>query len=228
MVLRLMLQQLNVEGSFTCNYLLRMPTEVTASTQLVILLHGYQQTARYLYKKLERHLPPDCIVLAPCAPFPVPARNKGGYRIGFSWYFYDFSKRTYMVDMATAIDYLQRVMKKLGLEAQPKIIVGYSQGGFLAPFLASHLAKVKQVVGIACHIRIEELARQEGKAFPPSYPVDAIHGDQDVIVDSKEAKKLHDEFIRQGGVGEFHLLAGSGHKLSHEMQAKVNQCLMRP
>jgi predicted esterase len=211
-------------GTVISDYLLR---KVDAPTELVLLLHGYQQTGKHLFEKLVDSCPPSAVVLAPNAPFPIPERKPdGSYRIGFSWYFYNPAIDDYFIDMRISIDFLSSLVKELGFEALPKRIVGFSQGGYLAPFVAARLSEGRQVVGMGCELLGTEM--KEVGIWPPKFRMDAIHGELDEVVALAGAQRSHAQLIEQGVRGEFVTLTGVGHRITSEMRDALANSLRIP
>ncbi len=189
--------------------------------ELVILLHGYQQSGEVAYRMLESCVGPHACVLAPDAPFPIPQKTTTGYRFAFTWYFFDPELDVYLYDMSIALDYLLELIRELGMEEIPKKVVGYSQGGYLAPFLALRLKNVEKVVGVNCRFRSEVLRG------PLPFSLDAVHGARDVLVDPERAQRCHRELTAQGCRGEFHLLSNSGHGISGEAREVLTRLLSK-
>jgi predicted esterase len=215
-------------GKVVCDYVLKM---VDQPQELVILLHGYQQSGRYLFDKLASQCPSNAVILAPNGPYPLPERKADGtYRLGFSWYFYNPATDSYYIDMSIALEMLARLVEELGYSELPKRIVGFSQGGYLAPFAAMRFKAVKQVVGIASEFVADEWresAKTQSREWPPQYRVDSIHGDQDDIVEVKDSRKNHEILAREGARGEFRMLPGIGHRITSEVKAAVGEVLAK-
>ncbi|OFZ55845.1 MAG: hypothetical protein A2428_07480 [Bdellovibrionales bacterium RIFOXYC1_FULL_54_43] len=221
------ISRLKISSSLICDYALRA---VANPSSLVLLLHGYLQSGPYLFKKLEPLIPASAIVLAPNAPFPVPVKLKGkpgeipkgtesGFRLGFSWYFYDPSKDDYYIDMESSVEYLKALVRALGYEELPKILVGYSQGGYVAPFAGQAFRRVTRVLGISCQFLDEEIRG----AIP--FRMDAIHGLSDDWVDAEVAERSHRALVNRGVEGEFILLRNSGHRITSEMADAISEQL---
>lgn len=186
--------------------------------RLYLLLHGFGQTAWSLWKRLEPALPAAAAVLSPNAPFPMPRRvpasggrkgpessDEGEWVVGFSWYFYNPDTDEYFIDMEIGVHFLQELVRKLGLESVPMTVIGFSQGGYLAPFLAQALSNVDHVVGIGCQFLVEELS------LPVRFRLDAIHGERDERVSPELAKAYHKRLVEAGTRGEFVLVPEAGH-----------------
>ncbi|MGK5082119.1 hypothetical protein WDW37_02350 [Bdellovibrionota bacterium FG-1] len=223
--------RMEVAGTLISDYVFHKPQG--APKQVIFLLHGYQQTGAYLFKKLEASFPENALVISPNGPFPVPTLKKdGSRRIGFSWYFYDFSTDSYFIDMKVSIELIEGFVQRLGLVDLPKRIVGFSQGGYLAPFVAARLQNVRQVVGVAAEFLGQELResielREPGAAWPPAFRVDAIHGEQDDVVKPGRSRQLHAEALEQGIQGEWVGLPGVGHKITTHVNQVLGEMLTR-
>src|SRR5690606_27044658 len=93
------------------------------------------------------------------------------------------------------------IVQELGLEAQEKIVLGYSQGGYLAPFAAEVLTEVKFVLCLNSSFRYDYMKKENGQ-----FPIHALNGADDDIVDPKEAKKRHEMLASLGRQGDFHFI----------------------
>jgi len=202
--------------AWNANYELR---DIKNPEELVIILHGYQQRGELINRLLEGCVGPNVEVLSPDAPFPVPQKVNNNYQMAYTWYFFDPETDTYLYDMSIALDYLHELLTDLKLDHLPTRILGYSQGGYLAPFLGERLPQTKQVIGVNCRFRSEALNG------PLPFKLDAIHGKKDVLVDPERAVKCHEELITQGCRGEFHLLEESGHGISAEVRSTLTTLL---
>lgn len=201
-------QRVTFPSLWVADYLLRLPAQ---PQRLYLLLHGYQQSARSLYAKLEPRLPQDAAVLAPNGPYPMPERRDGGYRVGYSWYFYDNTRDEYFIDMEVGLQFVDHLIQKLGLADLPTTLIGFSQGGYLAPFAASRLKRSEQVIGIASRFLEEELPLQ----LP--FRLDAVHGAEDDVVPIQESRSSHRFFLDAGTRGEFVSIPGAGHRATPEI-----------
>lgn len=183
-----------------------------------MLLHGYQESGERMFQKLESSIPPDLEVIAPNGPFPLPEPLKeGGYRVGFSWYFYDDTKDEYYIDPGISVVYLRNLLHELGLASRPLRAIGFSQGGYLAPFLARTDLNLRHVIGIGCRFLEDELPRMQ------SVRLDAVHGGKDERVNVDEARRSHETLVSRGVQGEFRVFPEAGHRITPEMLAAVWQ-----
>lgn len=211
--------RLEVPGTLVSDFILRGPEgrPPEQASELIILLHGYSLTARSLHDWLLPVLPKNATLFAPNGPYPMPEKVEDGYRVGFAWYFYSYKEDAYLYDESNAVSLVRQWIEKNGLVGLPKRVIGYSQGGYVAPKVASALTGVKQVIGVAC--RFEDV---EGV---PAYRMDAVHGVKDESVDFEPSREAHRELVARGLKGEFFSDPEAGHRMSREMIALVGKAL---
>lgn len=196
--------------------------EAENPSEVILLLHGYLQAGDWFLGKLSSALPPGAAVVAPNGPFPIPERKNGQWRLGFSWYFYDPDTDEYFVDMKPAVEFLQGILQAKGWDSLPLRIVGFSQGGYLAPFAGQRLARTRQVVGLCSEFLESEL---EGEI---RFRMDSVLGDEDDIVDGAKARASHARLMQRGVKGEVVSLRGSGHRVVPETLEALKRLLLLP
>jgi predicted esterase len=195
-------------------------------TELIVLLHGFDESGDRILGKVSPVLPPTAWVLAPNGPFPMPHRTPEGYRMGFAWYFYNAAKTEYYIDMEVALSTVEGLVRELGAQDLPKRVIGFSQGGYVAPFLALRLGNVRQVVGMACEFLHEELA----PFAPLAFPVDGLCGQADEITPPDQARSGFESLLPLCRVaGRFEMIAGSTHRIDDSFrQALAMRIQARP
>lgn len=203
---------------FDCE--LRSPKREPAR-ELILLLHGFEETGARLLSKLKSILPDDAVIVAPNALFPIPRRAETGYKLGYSWYIYDPVTGEYIIDMSPALEFLRNAVAQLGYAELPKRVIGFSQGGYLAPFAAQSLGKTTQVIGLACEYLGDEL---EG---PTAFRIDGVHGEKDEVVPAAEARATHAALGTRANGGELIVLEASGHRIDDEMRDAVSLLLTK-
>lgn len=183
-----------------------------AGDPIVLLVHGFQQTGERFFKQVVSAIPENFEVLAVDGPFPVPFQGESGkWVLGYSWYFYSHRHKVYYVPMSAGVNFLCGWLQDQGLASRVQKVVGFSQGGYLAPFVAKKLSKVDQVIGIHSRFRYEELTD------PQDYRLDCLHGEDDPLVEPDYSQDSHDKLLEMGWKGEYRLLPGVGHSISAEV-----------
>lgn len=143
-------------------------------SRLFLLLHGFSQRGESLMKKLSPILPQDSVILSPNAPFPAPYKTDAGYLEAYAWYFYLAKDNRFVIPPAPAVSALKKLIKKCGYDHLPITIIGFSQGGYLAPVAAKEL-NVDHIISVSA----DYLARYYSKN--DKFKLDAIHGAKDEI-----------------------------------------------
>ncbi|CAM6053774.1 unnamed protein product [Sphagnum tenellum] len=189
------------------------------TSEVILLLHGYEQKASSILGKLQSVRPSHTKFIAPNGIFPVPRRVGSSFKVGYSWYFFDPHSNEYLIDMSVSVQAIVSLIEKLEFQSIPKRIIGFSQGGYLAPFVAHRLKNVRQVIGVGCDYLIDEL--------PPGieYRWDGIHGKRDEIVDWKKSQLSHSRLSELGIEGKFYTLEEVGHDLSPPVVETLAQVL---
>ncbi len=190
---------------------------------LVIFLHGYSDHGGSFLKRLY----PDgwssalseAAVLIPNGPFPVPVKSETGWREAYSWYFYREEEQRMVISPATAIRECQQLIGKFGYENTPKILVGFSQGGYLAPQLAPEIKNVRQIIGVATGYR-------EDYYLPLSkINLTAIHGSDDEIFPVGQARLAHGKIQSQGFDGQFIEIPNLKHIAAKPVGDAIDSCV---
>jgi predicted esterase len=178
--------------------------------RLFLLLHGFSQRGESLLKKLSPILPGDAVILSPNAPFPAPFKTDAGYLEAYAWYFYLVKESRFVIPPGPAISALKKLITKLGYEKLPITIIGFSQGGYLAPVVAKEMA-VDHIIAVSA----DYLARYYSKS--DKFKLDAIHGAKDEISPIEESKKNLAALKKDLGIdAHFHELPNTRHEVDEE------------
>lgn len=161
--------------------------------ELILLLHGYDERGKRIFRKLAPYLPSHALILAPNGPYPLPRPKVDRLDFGYAWYFYDKFKERHPHGPDLPAQWLADLIGLHNPSRLPVTIIGFSQGGFLAPTVAFKVPETKLVVGVGC-------AFVSG-FFPerPKFDLINLHGQSDEVVPLSriegEAKKLADKNI---------------------------------
>lgn len=186
----------------------------TEAKEVILLLHGLSERGRRIYRKLFPYLPPEAIILAPNAPYPLPTVKTDRMDYGYTWYFFDRFTREYYIPMDVAISSLLAILKIENPQNLPVTIIGFSQGGYLAPVLSRQIPLVKKVIGIGCEFKPNLV----GANF--THPLYAIHGENDSIILPEEAQ-AHLENLEC----QWHLIPETGHEINSLVGMKIKEIL---
>ena len=201
------------EVPFTFSGILKEPQ---SPKSIILLLHGLNERGRRIYRKLGKYLPEDSIVLAPNAPFPLTTGIQLGS--GYAWYFYDKTTQTYPVGPAVSLNFLCTLLTQYNPQNLPVFIIGFSQGGYLAPQLAYKDSNVKSVIGIGCEFRRRFINQI------PNFELVGIHGEQDTIIHINNAIE-EINFLKEMGAKTKFVSTPGGHEITTQMAEVIKNYL---
>lgn len=185
---------------------------------ITLLLHGFMQTAQTISQQLQEAISGHSF-LSIQAPFPVFRPREGSYNLGYTWFFYDPKTSQYLMPREFGIDFLLHALQELNITDQVQRIIGFSQGGYLAPFIASKLPHVEQVIGIHARFRHEDLLQKY------AFRLDQIHGEKDQVVDPVNSRESHEKILDLGNSGQFHLMPKVGHEINSLVLEKLKSLI---
>jgi predicted esterase len=190
-----------------------------APTQVILLLHGLGERGRRIFRKLLASLPEDALIIAPNAPFPLPQVKDQRISYGFSWYFYDKFERKYFLNQDLARSWLKTLLQAKNPGKLPLTIIGFSQGGYLAPLLGTDLPETDLVIGLGCEFRHHLIEP------PLRFHLESVHGIEDKTIPPQDALQ-EINLLQQKGISiGWHSVAETAHEISPLMAKKVKEIL---
>lgn len=214
----------------TSNIPFKNPEDLKDVEEVFVLFHGFSEKGATIYKRLgsriHKHFENQgrkVLVLAPNGLYPMPhfhpleAEGTPEELLkGYSWYFYHQSTDYFLVDYIVPATTFKNWIEALIPTHIPKTIIGYSQGGYLSPFVGLQLKEVKKVIGINCSFREEKFDRL------PDFPLLQFQGDKDTVIDTMLCHNRFQALVEKGYKnGEFIWMPGIDHKLTPEMADAV-------
>lgn len=187
---------------------------------LLLFVHGFTDTAHGF---LRRAYPDDMMdarfeILAPNGIFPVPQKIEKGWREAYAWYFAE-SKENAVVPPIVGAEAIERLIEQLNLDDREKIIVGFSQGGFLLPHLLKKVKNVKKAIGIGCLFRVEDYPEKMITV------VDGIHGVDDEVVPFDRGQESFQTLKVKNPNGNFYPIQNLKHTMNDESRALLQKLL---
>ncbi len=211
----MILHKIKINSPFPMDY---FSNECANPKRVIFLLHGYGESGKKIFNRLIDFLPKDALVIAPNGPFPLPEKLEDGYKVSYAWYFYNKFTGEFLIDY----DFPSELLKNLWLELNLKLpltVIGYSQGGYLAPFVGEKIVDTNQVIGVNCRFRYDRLKNLKFKLY-------GIHGKNDDTVDPIMAFESFEVLKRKGISGDFYTLENEGHRLTNPFKEKIQKLLM--
>ena len=188
-------------------------------SKIILLLHGYGESSQKIFKRLIDYLPKRRFGYCTKSAISFPLPTDDGYKISFAWYFFDNKKGEFFIDYDLPSELLKNLFIQLKLKDLPLTIIGYSQGGYLAPFVGEKIPQTKHVIGINCRFRFDKLQDKL------NFKIDAIHGEQDESVDPIRAKESFGVLKDRGASGDFYILKNEGHRLTLPFREKIRELI---
>ncbi|MBC76639.1 MAG: hypothetical protein CME64_11550 [Halobacteriovoraceae bacterium] len=165
--------------------------------KVVLLLHGFQLNGKFMFKRFEKLFSSNTLVMAPNAPFVVPLKKDDGWEARYGWYFYDPDKRNFYINYEPASYWLCDIVRELNKKRAPVTIIGYSQGGFIAPKVAESLTEVEKVIAINSIFRSERFSIRKEVTYSQ------VHGKLDSLVSFEDAQEEFNKMQELGAKGDF-------------------------
>jgi predicted esterase len=188
--------------------------------KLILLLHGLNERGLRIYRKLIKYLPEDSHVLAPNAPYPIARSKPDRIDFGYSWYFYDRMNSSYPIDQSWSISILSELVKMKNPDKLPVIIIGFSQGGYLAPILACAMEnQVEQIIGIGCEFR-DRLIQES-----PQFSLTSIHGTDDMTVTPSMAQEQIELLKKRDIIVDSYVLPDTKHEINSSVVLTIKNIL---
>ncbi len=187
---------------------------------LLILLHGFSDSGASFFRRVAPALDERFEIFAPNGLFPQPSRQEGVWKEAYAWYFADLEKKKIYIDPEVSAKAVAGIIQDLGAVDRPKILVGFSQGGYFLPFLASQLKNVQRLIAIGSGFRPDDF-----KALQLRLPVCAIHGDADDVIALAGSQKEFHALGTHNTKGEFHVIPGMTHSINDQGREKLREVL---
>ncbi len=187
---------------------------------LVILTHGFSDSGASFFRRVAPALGSEYEVLAPNGLFPQPIRQEGVWKEAYAWFFADLEKNKIYIHPDISAKAVARVVADLKLENRPKILLGFSQGGYFLPYLAKELSNVQRMIMLGSGFRPADFER-----FQLTLPVSAIHGDADDVINAAGSQEEFEKLGRFNTGGEFHLIPGMTHTIDDKGREKLKAVL---
>jgi predicted esterase len=190
------------------------------STNKILLLHGYGQNNEVIYEDFKDLITNDCHWIIPNGFFPIPKKRPDKIIYRYAWYFYNDVKQQYFIDFKYPVEVIKSFLNIILPSSGYKLkIIGYSQGGYLAPFLGQAIDQTEQVIGINCNYRVDMLE----KVF--KFQLDAIHGQEDGIVDPNNSYHSFSKIQTRYPHFRYKKLEHYGHELNSDYLDNVKELL---
>lgn len=199
-----------------------------AEAPVVLCLHGQWMEEDFFALLLQKlhGLPFHFVTLRATYPLKVPNENK----IGASWYPYDGDQKRFLEELALTEGFilsgLQTAERSLGLQPRKRALLGFSQGGYCASFLAMRNPdRFHGLVVSGARVKTEALTDEMRAAAQSGMRVLLCHGERDEAVPMSAAEKSARDLTEAGVATELRTFA-SGHSIGRNQVRSIGEWLM--
>lgn len=155
----------------------------SGATKVGIILHGYAQNSQVIKESLQELIKDTSFNwFIPNGIFPMPKQVANEVKYRFAWYFFDGIKEKYFIDFSYPTAVLKEFLNLSNPNKLPVTVIGYSQGGYLAPFLGQAMQEVEKVISINANYRFDMLEEVFNFKFY------AVHGQDDDVVHFEKSR----------------------------------------
>lgn len=187
---------------------------------LLILAHGFSDSGSSFYRRVAPAIGNNFEVLAPNGLFPQPIQQKGEWKEAYAWFFADLEKNKIYIHPDVSAKAIARIVNDLGLEDRPKILLGFSQGGYFLPYLAKELKRIERMIMIGSGFRPSDFEKYQIRM-----PVSALHGDKDDVISPERSRGEFHALGEWNKGGRFHVISGMTHSIDDNGRAKLKEIL---
>ncbi|HKE00756.1 MAG TPA: hypothetical protein VKE69_07095 [Planctomycetota bacterium] len=221
----------SIPVSWSSRWSLALPGGARPSSgwPVLVALHGFGDDGEILARRLVGLDDAPYARLFPDGPFPVDRRDAKPPRIGRTWYAYDGGQPAFLEALAFASAHVERALEiaadEHALDRSRSVLLGYSQGGYVAGVAAIRGAsRWRGLVAIACRIKTEALADDLPRAR--GFPVLVLHGrDDDGVALDRQLAAAH--VLEEHGLAvEVHVHDG-GHGLRRSLTPRIDAFVRR-
>jgi len=183
---------------------------------LLVALHGQGMSAD-TFRRVLRHLPPTGHArLFPEGPHPFEVREGGAIRAGHAWYIFLGDQGAFRGELERTEAHLLAVIDRIEASEGPfdrgrSVLLGFSQGGYLAGFVgARHPERFAGVVIAAARLKHEFLTTELARGGLPRFLL--LHSPEDAAIPYARAEESRDRLAAAGARVELRPHSG-GHRL---------------
>jgi predicted esterase len=220
-LLRVTLQKHSFQAELTYPAeLIELAGSSNEEDRVYLFLHGYAENAEVFHKRVTRTFTPKCRSIFLNGSFPIPTIRGDVVLYQFAWYFYNALENKYYVDFNTPVESIKKILNKLNISESTKLtIIGYSQGGYLAPFLAKELPNADKVISINASIREDKLESEL------NFHLDQLHAIEDERVEFKLAKERFEKLSPRLPSSQWIEMPNETHQLSENILKTLEKTL---
>ena len=182
------------------HYIEKKPTEITAKTSLLILLHGYGSNEEDLFS-FASELPNDLLIVSARAPQTLGLGSYSWYTINFNDTQGKFSDTAEAIEARELIaTFIKEIQEKYQIAPNKTFLLGFSQGTILSYAVALNYPKlIEKVIALSGYVNPDLLPEDLQKKDYSKLDFFISHGSVDQVIPVDWANKAP-QFLDQLGI----------------------------
>lgn len=181
-----------------------------AEKEVVIVLHGYGQSAFHFLRKFDSISTDDRVVIAPEGLHRFYTQGFSG-RVGASW----MTKEDRLTDIEDYVRFLDDLVESLNMPDAKIVVIGFSQGAATAVrWICQGKSRVNKLIAWAGSFPTDLDFPNDASALN-AVDLELVIGDQDEFIKSDHIKDMQHLLEKQSIVAQTHHFEG-GHDI-HEL-----------
>lgn len=185
---------------------------------LLLGLHGMAQEGERFGQNLSVLLDNGIGLILPSGPYPLEVRGRHGVRQGHAWYIFTGDQPGFRESMqkseADLLNLIQEIRRDPALTGLPLDLLGFSQGGYLAGFLALRHSTLFRSCTIASARLKHEFVKEE-LAASPSLEMLFLHDRKDPLTKPEPVEESQ-KILERAGVNSSIQWHDDGHALGSQ------------
>jgi len=194
---------------------------------LLLGLHGMAQEGERFGEKLSPLLDQGIGLILPSGPYPMEVRGRHGVRQGYAWYIFTGDQPGFMESMQRSeedlLNLLLGIRQDAALSDLPLDLLGFSQGGYLAGFMALRHANLFRSCTIASARLKHEFVESE-LASSPQLQMLFLHDRKDPLTKAEPVEESQ-KILQRAGVNAVIQWHDEGHALGTQSVGLLAQWL---
>ncbi len=194
---------------------------------VLLALHGMGMDADK-FQRILRHLESnEMLVVVPEGMYPFERRVEGSIEIGYAWYLYRGDQEEFHEQLERSerhlLALLDKVERDYSIDRKRSVVLGFSQGGYLAGFMGlRNRDRFGGLVIASARLKHEFLEDEIAAGNLPDTLF--LHSEQDKATKWDQAKEGLDK-LTEAGATTAHYLHEDGHRLPPDAVVRLSEWL---
>jgi predicted esterase len=146
---KIMQEELSLKAEINLYYDIYFPDEMSGKLPLLIAVHGYGASKRYMMTEAKRIANGKFVIVSIQAPYQHYRESKGAFKVGFGWLTDYKSEESVVVHQKFILDILAKLSSVESIDTSRVFLFGFSQACALNfRFAFTYPEKLTAVIGV--------------------------------------------------------------------------------